>query len=116
MAQSPSIPIPRYTGITTEFTTHDATTTVSHTPAGLAEAWADVKTTGGLVPGSGWTFCVGNIEVSTTHPSDNPTFSDVVVELPPNPTSAVAGQVGLETNDLGHLVGTTRRRPGGPWG
>ncbi|MCA8977335.1 MAG: hypothetical protein KDC98_21615, partial [Planctomycetes bacterium] len=82
LAQSPPIPIPRYTGITTEFTTHDATTTVSHTPPALFEAWADVKTTGGLVPGSGWTFCVGTIEVSTTDPTDNPTFSDKAV-VPP---------------------------------
>ncbi|MCA8978272.1 MAG: hypothetical protein KDC98_26325, partial [Planctomycetes bacterium] len=48
------------------------------------------------------------------HDNDN---GEALISFPvPNPTSAVAGQVGLETNDLGHLVGTTRRRPGGPWG
>ncbi len=81
-AQSPP-PVP--SGMFHEFLTHDATTTVANTPVGLPEAWVDVKATGGTRPGEGWTFSVGTIEVVTTQPDDNPTFSDKDVVLPPVP-------------------------------
>lgn len=69
-----------------EFSTHDATTTAG-SPAGLREVWADVKSTGALMPGRGWRFAVGTIEVKTTRPQDHPRFSDGPddVELPPSP-------------------------------
>jgi len=80
----PPVPPPQYFK---EFSTHDATTTLLSLSSNLPEAWADVKSTGAMMPGKGWTFCVGTVGVTTTFLVDQPRFSGESIALPPDPAN-----------------------------